>query len=107
MNYYLVWTNMKKPTITDDLTKSEKKGAIEAAAAGGMKPGELFAAVVEGYYGVGERRGLVVHWGRKMSLPPSDALQIAHVAGLIPMSQQTLLATQEKLQRNSAGKTSA
>ena len=37
---------MKKPTITDDLTKSEKKGAIEAAAAGGMKPGELFAAVV-------------------------------------------------------------
>jgi hypothetical protein len=97
---------MKKPAIPDELTKSEKKGVIEAAFAGGMTPAELFAAVVQDFYGVGERRGLIVHWGRKMGIAPSEALRIAHDAALIPISRQTLLAVQEKPRHNSAGKTS-
>jgi hypothetical protein len=97
---------MDNPRIKDDLTKSEKKGAVEVAAAGGMEPAELFAAVVQDYYGVGERRGLVVHWGRKMGIPPSEALLIAMGAGLIPTTRRLPGKAQKKPPHKDAAKTS-
>jgi len=97
---------MDKPTIKDDLTKSEKKGAVEVAAAGGMEPAELFAAVVQDYFGVAERRGLVVHWGRKMGIAPSEALLTAMSAGLIPTTRRLPGKAEKKPQHKGAAKTS-
>lgn len=91
---------------TGEMSKSEKKGAIEAALASGMEPCELFAAVVEEFDGIGERRGLVVHWGRMMRIAPSDAFRIAHGESLIPESRQSGASFRGKPRRKSAGKTS-
>jgi hypothetical protein len=106
INYYLAESAMDKPTIRDDLNKSEKKGAVEVAAAAGMEPAELFAAVVQDYYGIAERRGLVVHWGRKMGIPPSEALLTAMRANLIPTTRRLPGEARKKPPHKGVAKTS-
>ncbi len=72
------------PSISDHLTPKEKKAAIEMALEGGMEPAEVFKAVTANVYGATERRKLIVEWGARMNLEASEALRIAHAAGLIP-----------------------
>lgn len=97
---------MNKPAIADVMPKTEKRGAAEAALAAGMAPAEVFTAVVQDYYGVAERRGLVVHWGRIMHVPPSAALRIAQDADLIPPTRLTPARPQEKPPHKSVPETS-
>jgi len=97
---------MSKPTITDHLTLSEKKGAIEAALAGGMEPAEVFKAVLQNVYGVNKRKNMVLEWGRKMGLEPSDSLRIAQAANLIPTVRAPRGLAKERPQRKTPEKTS-
>src|SRR5260370_25215786 len=97
---------MKKPSISDHLTPREKKGAIEAALAGGMDPAEVFKAVLQNVYGVSKRKDMVIEWGRKMGLEPSESLRIAQHANLIPSSRGPSETSQEKPQSKTGGKTS-
>jgi hypothetical protein len=85
-----------KPTITGHLTNSEKKGAIDAALKGGMEPAEVFKAVLQGVYGVSERKKVVIEWGKKMGLDASESLRIAQGATLIPTKRPPRGKSQEK-----------
>lgn len=93
-----------KPTITVHLTSSEKKGAIDAALKGGMEPAEVFKAVLQGVYGVTERKRVVIEWGEKMGLDASEALRIAQAATLIPTKRPPRAKSQEKPPRRTGGK---
>ena len=97
---------MRKPSVSDHLTPREKKGAIEAALAGGMEPAEVFKAALQNVFGVSQRKNMIIEWGRKMGLEPSDSLRIAQNANLIP-SPRAPRGTQEKPQRKTPGKTGA
>ena len=71
-------------SIIDALTPKEKKAAIDMALEGGMEPAEVFKAVTHNVYGATARRKLIVQWGMRMKLKPTEALRIAQAAGLIP-----------------------
>jgi hypothetical protein len=96
---------VKKPSQTDDLTPQEKRGAIDAALKGGMEPAEIFAAVLQNVYGIDKRKKLVMEWGKRMSLEPSDSLRIAQNANLIPTARPPKTTPQEKPQRKNPEKT--
>jgi hypothetical protein len=98
---------MSKPTVTDHLTPREKKGAIEAALAGGMEPAEVFKAVLQNVYGVTKRKNMVIEWGKKMGLEPTDSLRIAQAANLLASSRAPRAKTQEKPEHKTSGKTGA
>lgn len=98
---------MSKPSLSDHLTSSEKKGAIEAALKGGMEPAEVFKAVLQNVFGVSERKNMVIEWGRKMGLEPSESLRIAQNANLIASPRAPRAKAHEKPQRKTPGKTGA
>jgi hypothetical protein len=95
---------MIKPSVTQHLSEKEKKGAIEAALKGGMEPAEVFKAVLQNVYGVSQRKKMVVDWGKKMGLEPSEALRIAQNANLISSVRKPHEPGQEKPPRKTAGK---
>jgi hypothetical protein len=97
---------MSKPTITDSLSSLEKKGAIEAALAGDMEPVDIFTAILQNVYGITERKRVVVEWGRKIGLQPSESLRIAQGASLIPTTRAPRESGQEKPQRKKRERTS-
>jgi hypothetical protein len=97
----------KKASQTDYLSPQEKKGAIEAALKGGMEPAEVFEAVLQNVYGIDKRKKMVVEWGKRMGLEPSDSLRIAQGANLIPTIRSPRSSEQEKPQRKTPGKTGA
>jgi hypothetical protein len=94
----------KKPSQTDLLSTQEKKAALEAALKGGMDPAEVFAAVLQNVYGIEARKKLVLEWGKRMGLEPSDSLRIAQSANLIPTARPPRTSQQEKPPRKSLGK---
>jgi|HubBroStandDraft_6_1064221.scaffolds.fasta_scaffold171725_3 hypothetical protein len=96
---------MNKPAKTDEMTKRQKKGAVEAAFAAGMEPIEMFRALLQNTDGIGERKGLIIHWARKMHIKPSDAFRIAHSLDLIPPNRQWHRTPQEKPPSKIAEKT--
>jgi hypothetical protein len=98
---------MSKPSLSDHLTPSEKKGAIEAALKGGMDPAEVFKAVLQNVFGVSARKNMIIEWGRKMGLEPSESLRIAQGANLIASPRAPRAKAQEKPQRKTPGKTGA
>jgi hypothetical protein len=58
--------------------------AIASAREAGFSDAEILKEVLAGVYGSNNRRELVVEWGVLLGLEPSEALRVAHVAGLIP-----------------------
>ena len=96
---------MTKPSISAHLSQREKKGAVEAALAGGMEPAEVFKAVLQNVFGVSERKNMVIEYGRKMGLEPSESLHIAQRANLIASSRAPRGTAQQKPQRKTPGKT--
>lgn len=98
---------MAKPSVTDHLSDKEKKGAVEAALAGGMEPAEVFKAVLQNVYGVGQRKKIVIEWGKKMGLEANEALRIAQSANLIASTRKPRESGQEKPPHKTTGKTGA
>ena len=49
-----------------------------------MSNQDILREILRGVYGGEKRRRLVVEWGELLGLTANGALQIAHVAGLIP-----------------------
>ncbi|MGC1686346.1 MAG: hypothetical protein WA734_12055 [Candidatus Acidiferrales bacterium] len=98
---------MKKTSVSDHLTSSEKKGAIEAALKGGLEPEEVFKAILQNVYGSNERKRLVIQWGEKMGLEPSDSLQRAQAANLIPTKRAPRGRAAETPRHKTSGRTGA
>jgi hypothetical protein len=96
---------MNTPTKFDEMTKREKKGAVEAAFAAGMEPLEILKALLQDVEGIGERKGLIIHWARKMHVRPSDAFRMAHAASLLPPNRQWHRDAPEKPPHETAEKT--
>lgn len=57
---------------------------VNAAREAGFSDAEILKEVLRGVYGSEKRRTMVVEWGELLGRTPSDALRIAHAAGLIP-----------------------
>ena len=66
------------------VSTTNKLRLIRAAREAGFSDEEILREVLRGVYGGEKRRKLVVEWGELMGRTPSDALRIAHAAGLIP-----------------------
>ncbi|MGB6546511.1 MAG: hypothetical protein WBE97_12900 [Candidatus Acidiferrales bacterium] len=96
---------MNKAKPMDDLTKREKKGAVEAASAAGMESVEVFEALVKDIYDPDARKGMIVHWARKMHVPPSDAFRTAQEAALIPKRHKPFGTAREKPRQKNEEKT--
>jgi hypothetical protein len=56
-------------------------------------------------YGIDKRKKLVMEWGKRMGLEPSDSLRIAQNANLIPTARPPRTPPQEKPQRKNPEKT--
>ncbi len=97
---------MRKPSLADNLTQQEKRAAIEAALNGGMTAAEVFDAVLKNVYGVARRKQMVIEWGEKMGLDPSESLRQAHAANLIATRRMPSETALEKPRNKSRGKTS-
>jgi hypothetical protein len=65
------------------MTIISKQRAIAAAREAGFSDTEILKEVLGGVYGSNKRREMVVEWGELLGLEPSDALRVAHAAGLI------------------------
>jgi hypothetical protein len=61
-----------------------KEHLIAAAREAGFSDGEILKEVLRGEYGSNNRRRLIVEWGELLGLDASEALRVAHAAGLIP-----------------------
>ncbi|GAC1690575.1 MAG: hypothetical protein PVS2B2_28630 [Candidatus Acidiferrum sp.] len=57
---------------------------LRAAREAGFSDVEILREVLRGIYGSEKRRTIAVEWGELLGKTPSDALRIAHGAGLIP-----------------------
>jgi hypothetical protein len=66
------------------MTTQSKKFAITAAREAGFSDAEILKTVLSGVYGSNRRRELIVEWGEVLGLEASEALHVAHAAGLIP-----------------------
>jgi hypothetical protein len=66
------------------MTTESKQRRIAAAREAGFSDAEILKEVLRGVYGPNERRKLVVEWGELLGLEASEALRVAHAAGLIP-----------------------
>jgi hypothetical protein len=66
------------------MTTQSKRFAITAAREAGFSDAEILKTVLGGVYGTNRRRELVVEWGELLGLVASEALRVAHAAGLIP-----------------------
>jgi hypothetical protein len=66
------------------MSAANKLRLIRAAREAGFSDEEILSEVLRGVYGSEKRRGIVVEWGELLGRTPSDALRIAHAAGLIP-----------------------
>ena len=58
--------------------------AIAAAREAGFSDAEILKSVLSNVYGANSRREMVVEWGKLLGLETSEALHVAHAAGLIP-----------------------
>lgn len=98
---------IRKNTAADYLSNKEKKGAIDAAIAGDMKPAEIFTAILQNVYGITKRKELVIDWGKRIGLEPTEALRVAQAAHLIPSVRMPQSAENpEKPPRKTTVKTS-
>ena len=66
------------------MTTQSKRMAIASAREAGFSDAEILKEVMGGVYGSNKRRELVVEWGGLLGLEASEALRVAHAAGLIP-----------------------
>lgn len=66
------------------MSLANKLRLIKAAREAGMSAAEILREVLGGEYGSERRRKLVVEWGELLGLSSSEALRLAHAAGLIP-----------------------
>jgi hypothetical protein len=66
------------------MSAANKLRLIRAAREAGFSDEGILREVLRGVYGSEKRRSMVVEWGELLGRTPSDALRIAHVAGLIP-----------------------
>ena len=67
------------------LKYTDRKSAIAMAREGGMMDTEILKKALHGEGG-DERRRLVIEWGEALGYEATDALRLAHKAGLIPSS---------------------
>jgi hypothetical protein len=58
--------------------------AIASAREAGFSDAEILREVLANVYGSTNRRELVIEWGELLGLEASEALRVAHAAGLIP-----------------------
>ncbi len=66
------------------MSTANKLRLIRAAREVGFSDEEILREVLRGVYGGEKRRRIVVEWGELLGRTASDALRIAHAAGLIP-----------------------
>jgi hypothetical protein len=66
------------------MTTQSKKMAIASAREAGFSDAEILKEILANVYGSNERRRLIVEWGELLGLEASEALRVAHAAGLIP-----------------------
>jgi hypothetical protein len=66
------------------MTTHSKRMAIASAREAGFSNAEILREVLGNVYGSNKRRELVVEWGELLGLEASEALRVAHAAGLIP-----------------------
>lgn len=66
------------------MTTQSKRMAIAAAREAGFSDAEILKQVLANVYGGDERRQLIIEWGELLGLKASEALRVAHAAGLIP-----------------------
>ena len=66
------------------MTIQSKRMAIASAREAGFSDAMILKEVLTGVYGRTARRELVVEWGAALGLEASEALRVAHAAGLIP-----------------------
>jgi len=66
------------------MTTKSKQMAIASAREAGFSNAEILKEVLANVYGSNERREMVVEWGALLGLEASEALRVAHAAGLIP-----------------------
>ncbi len=65
------------------MSTANKLRLIRAAREAGFSDEEILREVLRGVYESEKRRRLVVEWGELLGKAPSEALRIAHAAGLI------------------------
>jgi hypothetical protein len=66
------------------MSLANKLRLIKAAREARLSDTEILREVLSGEYGSERRRKLVVEWGTLLGLTTSEALRLAHAAGLIP-----------------------
>jgi hypothetical protein len=66
------------------MSTAGKLRLIRTAREVGFSDEDILREVLRGVYGGEKRRRMVVEWGELLGRTPSDALRIAHAAGLIP-----------------------
>ena len=66
------------------MSNASKHRLIRAARDAGFSDADILREVLRGVYGSEKRRQTVVEWGELLGRTPSEALRIAHAAGLIP-----------------------
>ena len=66
------------------MTTQSRRMAIASAREAGFSDDEILREVLANVYGSNKRRELVVEWGESLGLEASEALRVAHAAGLIP-----------------------
>lgn len=66
------------------MTTQSKQRHIAMAREAGFSDAEILKEVLANVFGRNTRRELVVEWGGLLGLEPSEALRVAHAAGLIP-----------------------
>ncbi len=64
--------------------RADRLRLIEVAREAGFSDSDILREVLRGEYGWTHRRELAVEWGQLLGLDASDALRLAHEAGLIP-----------------------
>jgi hypothetical protein len=66
------------------MSSANKLRLIRAAREAGFSDEDILREILRGVYGGEKRRRMVVEWGELLGRNPSDALRVAHAAGLIP-----------------------
>lgn len=66
------------------MSTASKLRLIRTARDAGLSDVDILREVLRGVYGSERRRQMIVEWGELLGRTPSEALRIAHAAGLIP-----------------------
>ena len=66
------------------MSTASKLRLIRTARDAGFSDADILREVLRGVYGSEKRRQMVVEWGDLLGRTASEALRIAHGAGLIP-----------------------